>query len=76
MRLNDLNQSNGVIRGWIDDQLAFEKTDIRFRTEESIKIEQIWLNIYHGGSVPSPHDQHCYLDNIIIAEKYIGPITD
>ncbi len=40
---------------------------------EALKIEQVWMNVYHGGTKPSPYDQHLYIDNVVIARKYIGP---
>jgi len=54
--------------------LAFEKTDIRFRDVDRLKIEQGWMNVYHGSTTPSPHDQHLFLDNVVIARKYSGPM--
>jgi hypothetical protein len=65
---------DGVLRVWVDGRPAFEKTDIRFRDVEDLKIEQIWMNVYHGGTVPSPRDQHLYVDNVVVAKKYIGPM--
>ena len=35
------------LRAWIDGHLAFEKTDVRFRLTNELKIEQIWMNLYH-----------------------------
>ena len=37
------------------------------------KIEEIWINSYHGGTDVSPYDQHMYIDNVVIARSYIGP---
>ena len=74
LRLNTPGEQDGVLRAWIDGRLAFEKTDIRFRREEELKIEQVWMNVYHGGSRPSPRDQHLYIDNVVIATQYIGPM--
>ncbi len=34
------------------------------------------MNVYHGGTTPSPRDQHLYVDNVVVAKKYIGPIAD
>ena len=59
----------------IDGRLAFEKADIRFRHVARLKIEQIWMNVYHGGKKPSPYDQHLFIDNVVIAKKYIGPMA-
>jgi hypothetical protein len=67
-------KSDGILRGWIDGQLAFEKTDIRFRDVDALKIEEVWINVYHGGETPVPNeDIHLYLDNIVISRQPIGP---
>lgn len=68
-------QRDGLLRVWIDGRPAFTKTDIRFRDIASLKIEQIWMNVYHGGTIPSPHDQHLYVDNVVIAKRYVGPMS-
>lgn len=73
-RLNSPGEKNGVLRAWVDGHLVFEKSDIRFRLTEELRIEQIWMNIYHGGTIPSPYDQHVFIDNVVIAKKYIGPM--
>jgi hypothetical protein len=68
--------NDGILRGWIDGQPAFEKTDIRFRDVDSLKIEEIWVNVYHGGETPVPkEDIHLYLDNLVISRSPIGPLT-
>lgn len=74
-RLNTPGEPNGVLRAWVDGHLAFEKTDVRFRLTDELKIEQVWMNLYHGGTIPSPHDQHVFIDNVVIANKYIGPLN-
>jgi hypothetical protein len=74
LRLNTPGRKDGVIRAWIDGRLAFEKTDIRFRLVDTLRIEQIWMNVYHGGKRPSPHEQHLFIDNVVVASEYIGPL--
>lgn len=74
LELNTPGKKDGVLRAWVDGRLAFEKTDIRFRHVEKLRIEQVWMNVYHGGKLPSPHDQHLFIDNVVIARKYIGPL--
>lgn len=76
VRLNSPGQHDGVFRAWIDGKLAFERAGIRFRDIPELAIEMIWVNVYHGGQTPSPHDQHLYIDNIVIAREYIGPMGD
>jgi hypothetical protein len=72
-KLNEPERNDGILRARLDGRLAFEKTDIRFRTVATLKIEQVWMNVYHGGTKPSPYDQHLFIDNVVIARKYIGP---
>ncbi len=74
LKLNTPGEKDGIIRAWIDGRPAFEKTDIRFRHTDRLKIEQVWMNVYHGGKKPSPYDQHLYIDNVVIAREYIGPM--
>ncbi|MEM7248936.1 MAG: DNRLRE domain-containing protein [Acidobacteriota bacterium] len=74
-RMNTPGVPDGVLRAWVDGRLAFEKTDIRFRDVPTLRIEEIWLNVYHGGTAPSPYDQHSYVDNVVIARDYIGPLA-
>jgi hypothetical protein len=74
VRLNTPGRKDGVLRAWIDGRLAFEKVDIRMRTVPELKIENVWFNVYHGGTLPAPRDMHLYIDNVVIARKYIGPM--
>ena len=62
------------MRAWLDGRLVMEKTDIRFRDTAELKIESIWLNVYHGGAAPSPRDMSLYIDNVVVAQQYIGPM--
>ncbi|MFC2171434.1 DNRLRE domain-containing protein [Acidobacteriota bacterium] len=75
-RMNTPGVNDGVLRAWVDGRPAFEKTDIRFRDVDTLKIEEIWLNIYHGGTDVSPYDQHAFIDNVVIARSYIGPMVE
>ena len=76
VKLNTVGRADGVVRAWIDGVLVFEKMDVRMRVVPSLKIDKIWMNIYHGGTEPSPHDQHLYLDHVAIAKRYIGPMAN
>lgn len=74
VKLNTPGKKDGVLRGWIDGRPAFEKTDLRYRLVDKLRIEQVWMNVYHGGTTPSPHDQHVFIDNVVIAREYVGPL--
>ncbi len=73
LRLNTPGENDGVLRGWIDGRLAYEETGWRWRDTEALKIEKIWMNVYHGGSARAPQDIYLYIDNVVIARTYIGP---
>jgi hypothetical protein len=75
VKMNTPEQHDGILRAWVDGRPAFEKTDIMFRTVDALKIEQIWMNVYHGGTAVSPYDQHMYVDNVVVARQYIGPMN-
>lgn len=75
VKMNTIGRKDGVLRVWVDGKPAFERTDIRYRTIDSLKIEKIWMNVYHGGTRPPGRDLHLYIDNVVIAKRYIGPIT-
>ena len=62
------------MRVWIDGRLAWEKTDWRWRHTADLKIEEIWMNVYHGGTAPVDQNVHLYIDNVVIADEYIGPL--
>jgi hypothetical protein len=74
VELNTPTQNNGKIRAWVDGRPSYEKTDFRFRDVDRLKIENIWLDIYHGGTAVSPADQHLFMDNVVIAKSYVGPM--
>ncbi len=73
VKLNTPELNDGILRGWIDGLPAYEKTDLSYRKTSDLKIETVWLNVYHGGSDVAPSDQVLFIDNIVIAKKYIGP---
>ena len=76
VKMNTPGQNDGVIRSWINGKPSFEKTDLLFRDENSefIKIDRIWMNIYHGGKIPAGQKITAFVDNVVIADSYIGPI--
>lgn len=74
VRLNTPGANDGVLRAWVDGVLAMERSGMRFRDVDSLKIERIWMNIYHGGTEPSPYDQHAFIDHVVVARSYIGPM--
>lgn len=76
VRLNRPGQSDGVLKAWVDGKLVFEKTDIRYRDVEDLRIETLWMNVYHGGTKATNQDISLYIDNVVVARKYIGPMRN
>ena len=74
VKLNSPGNKDGVFRAWIDGRQVLEKTGLSFRHVPDLKIESVWLNVYHGGSSPAPQDMTLYIDNVVIAKSYIGPV--
>lgn len=74
VKLNTPGSDDGIFRAWIDGRQVLEKTNLLFRHTRDLKIESVWMNIYHGGITPAPHDMTLYLDNVVIARRYIGPV--
>ncbi|MBL7042699.1 MAG: hypothetical protein ISR77_28950 [Pirellulaceae bacterium] len=74
VKLNTPDQPDGILRGWVDGGLAFEKTDVRFRSIDRLKIEAVWINVYLGGTWTAEQDHHLYLDEVVISKQPIGPL--
>lgn len=75
VKMNDIGQKNGILRAWIDGFLVFEKTDLHFRNIKELRIENAWFNVYHGGVEKPPHEMTLYIDNVVVAKEYIGPMV-
>lgn len=74
IKLNTPGEHDGVFRAWIDGHQVIEKTGLSFRIIPDLRIESVWMNVYHGGTATSPRDMSLYIDNVVIARSYIGPI--
>ena len=73
VKMNAPGKNDGVLRGWVDGELAMERTDLRFRDVPDLKIEGFWMNVYYGGTIPSERDMDVYFDNMALSFKPIGP---
>ncbi len=77
IKMNTPGENDGVIETWVDGALVYQDKTFRFRNEgfENIKIERVWMNIYHGGKKTANQDITAYIDNVVIAKTYIGPVN-
>ncbi len=72
--MNTPGQEDGVIKGWIDGVLYYHVDKVMMRDKQSTqeKWKRWWIGPYfHGGTTK---DQHSYIDSIVIANNYIGPM--
>lgn len=75
VRLNRPGERDGVLRAWVDGRLAYERTDLRLRLTADLRIETVWLNVYHGGKPTAPQRLSLFIDNLVVARRYIGPMS-
>lgn len=73
---NGTAQRNGVIRGWLDDKLVIDRSDIIFRTTDfpDMKWNQFLLMPYFGPGL-LPHAQSLWIDELIVSTKRVGPLV-
>lgn len=76
LHLNDPDLFNGELIVWLDGRQVFSKKDIQFRASANLKIEEVWFNVYHGGMANAKKSHHLFLDNVVVAKEYIGPMAD
>lgn len=50
--LNTIGSADGIVRYWLNDVLSFSKSDFRFRTTSSLKIDRVALDTFFGGNQP------------------------
>jgi hypothetical protein len=75
-KLNTPGKDDGVLRAWLDGVLVFERTDLNIRESPELRIETVWFNVYHGGTKAAQEDLSLYIDNVVIASEYIGPMRE
>ncbi|MCF2948895.1 polysaccharide lyase [Paraglaciecola aquimarina] len=71
IRINDMQQSNGVLEVWIDGDKKLSKTDLKFRAQETAIIDSFYFSTFHGGNTKDwapKHDSYAYFDNFIISK--------
>lgn len=71
--LNSPQKADGILKGWIDGEIAFNNETMRFRSDSALKIQSIWLNVYMGGKWTDETDNSVFIDDLRISSKYIGP---
>lgn len=84
MKLNSVDPGksdanyDGVEELWVDGKLTIRKEGVRFRRVPHLRITFFSLETYYHG-LPQEFSQgnpiEVYFDNVVIARKYIGPLS-
>lgn len=75
VEMNTPGRADGVIRGWVDGKLSYEKTNMVFRKKghDFLHNRLAWFNIYKGGVDGNCQTSNVYLDQMVIAlDKPVG----
>lgn len=82
IKLNTPGASDGLLEGWLDGTKRFIQAGVAFRRAEetTIGIREMWLNVYFGGSWPTPNPLSLTIDQVVVStEGRVGcldPFTD
>ena len=74
---NDRPNSDGELRGWFDNELVIEDTDVIFRSTDfpEMKFNQLLVVPYFGPGL-LPHAQTLWLDELAVGTERIGPLEE
>jgi hypothetical protein len=78
LRVNEVGKANGEQAFWIDGKCAGRWGGYRWRTDERLLVNAVWLLYYvTEGAVErnraEPKAQHVLFDDVVAATEYIGP---
>lgn len=64
-------KADGIIRGWVDGVLSYEKTNAIFRIEghDNLHVRTVWLNMFKGGPYGNCNDHQVHLDQLVLAQN-------
>lgn len=71
VQLNTPGSSDGVLEGWVDNELAFRQDGLAFRreAEDWLDVRTFWLNVYFGGStIPNDRDLTMRIDDLAVSD--------
>ncbi len=72
--MNTPGVANGVLEGWVDEQLAFYQSDFKFRgtTDPATAVKSMWLDVYYGGDANAPGSLSFEFDSLVLSSERIG----
>jgi hypothetical protein len=77
VRMNTPGSADGVLRGWVDGVLSYEKLNMEYRRpgHDGLHVRTVWLNVYKGGTSGNCERGYVYLDNMVVSTVPIGPVA-
>lgn len=69
VRMNTPGYRNGILRGWVNGNLAYEKTNMEWRKpgHDDLHVRLVWFNVYKGGLIGGCQDGDVYFDNLVVS---------
>lgn len=76
IKINTPGVSNGEAKWWVDGVLQGSYTGLDHNVGTSTPINSLAMDAYFGGIETNPRpEQYIWMDNIVMANSYIGPIS-
>ena len=74
VKMNTPGKHDGILRAWVDGELAMQNKNLRFRNIPELKVEQFWMNFYYNKR--APYDMYVTIDNVALSTHPIGPVRE
>jgi len=79
IKMNTVGKADGEIQVWVDGTEALLKKDLRFRTDESVKVDRFYFSTFYGGNSADwapPDDEYVYFDEFTVTTEPPTSIAD
>jgi parallel beta-helix repeat protein len=72
--MNTPGVADGLLEGWVDEQLAFHQADYKFRgsKDTGINVKSFWFDVYYGGNATAPGSISFDFDSLVLADSRVG----
>lgn len=72
--MNTPGKPDGLLEGWVDEQLAFYQNDFEFRgaNDSGIDIKSFWFDVYYGGDNEAPGNLSFDFDSLALSSERVG----
>ncbi len=72
--MNSPGVNDGVLEGWVDNQLAFYKDDFRFlgSADAALGVKSFWFDTYYGGTGAAPGALNFQFDELVLSAERVG----